>query len=412
MPRVLLLIPVSSREDFQPIHRKPLPWLRNRIRRQLDRLLWRAGIAPGFHYSTYEDRHHSNRGDIAIRRASIELLQDAFGGAAEIAEIGWAEFRALNAAEIDARADLLILGGGGYYFLHDAGRLAPRVAEDAERLRQVRCPIVSLSPGVNWLLQDRRPEWNEQAAEPLPDPTRAVLGRLLGRLQLSSARDNRSRDYLNRIVPGHTVTLADPALFLRPAAPPRAVPEAPPGTLRIGLNIAFHGPNQSRLLPRRLRLYAEFARRLTRRHRCAFVYFVHSDAERAIPPLLRAAGIALAVVDLPAEQMLAWYARLDVHVCQMLHSSILSCNAGVPAVALGYDIKNAAFFETMALERYYLPDASATPERLAALVETALSERSALARHLAARKAALRREMDAYLAAIVAVTAPPGGAGA
>ena len=391
---MLLLIPVSRREEFAPIRRTPWQRLRNRARRALDGLLWRSGLTPQFHYSTYEDRRHSNRGDIAIRIASIALLRAAFGGAVRVADAGWAELRLLDADWIDRHADLLVVGGGGYYGLDDAGCLAARVGQDAALLADLRIPAVSLAPGVNRALGAAG-----ATAEIHPDSV-PVLAGLLGTLRLSSARDRPSREALNRIAPGSTLALADPALFLGPAMAAEGAPDVPDGTLAVGLNLAFHGPDQGAALAGMLRLVGAAARDLAARRRCVFHYFVHSDAERVIPALLRRFGLRVHVVDGPVEEMLAAYGRLDLHVCQMLHSAILACNAGVPAINLAYDIKNAGFFEMMDLAEWCLPAAAVTPAQLATAMQRAAAEGPALRAHLAARRAALRAEMDDYLAGI------------
>lgn len=384
-PAVALLVPVSRREAFAPIRRPPAAWLRNRGRRALDAARARLGLAVAWHHSAYEGHAHTNRGDIAIASASRALLEGALPGA-RIVEIGWAEFPA--AFEwVAAHARLFVLGGGGYFYAHARGRLAGRVARDAALLARLGCPAASLAPGVNRLLEDAAAPWDADSA--------ATLGALLDRLSLSSARDAASVAWLDQARPGRTRLLADPALFLEPAAPPRPRGGGAP---IIGLNLAFHGPASSRALPARLRLLIGAATRLRRRTGCAFQYFVHSEAERAIPPLLRAAGLPVETIDAPAEAMLPRYAALDLHICQMLHSSILAANAGTPFVALGYDIKNAAFAELMGVSACCLPADATTPTQLDAAIAAALDGRAALAATLAARKRALRAGMDAYLA--------------
>jgi polysaccharide pyruvyl transferase WcaK-like protein len=303
-----------------------------------------------------------------------------------VVEIGWAEWP--GAVDWVARhASLLVLGGGGYFYAHAGGKLAGRVARDAASFTRLRCPVVSLAPGVNRLLSDAAARWDADSA--------TTLGALLDRLALSSARDAASVALLEQARPGRTRLLADPALFLAAAGPP--APRAA-GRLTIGLNLAFHGPASSRALPGRLALLIGACQRLMRREQCQFTYFVHSEAERALPPLLRAAGLPVQTVDAPAEAMLPHYAALDLHICQMLHSSILAANAGTPFVALGYDMKNAAFAELMGVSRYCLPADATAPAGLDAAIDAALAGRALLAGMLAARKLALRAEMDAYLA--------------
>ena len=400
-PTLALLIPVSSRQDFQSIRRPPHLWVRNRARRKMDPILLAGGFNPQFHYSTYEDHRHTNRGDIAIRRASIELLDAAFHGAVNIVEIGWSEFELVHADWIDSHIDLFVVGGGGYYFLDAAGRPAPRIARDLAILRKIHCPIASLAPGINGSLSHHRAG---QAGTPGPVAEASeTFGEMLRLLQLSSARDASCQAFLNAVGPAQTVMQADPALFLQPAMPSSPPPELPPGELAVGLNLAFHQPDLGGFLPKRLHVLATAARALARDRACKFFYFVHSNAERVIPSLLRQAGVRVTTVDLPAEQMLVWYKKLDIHICQMLHSSILSINAGVPTINLAYDIKNPAFFDVIGLSYLCVYADSITSEQLFIKMTNALARGPSIRLHLAERKRQLRQSMDDYLAELAAL---------
>jgi polysaccharide pyruvyl transferase WcaK-like protein len=386
MKIVHLLVPVSERTEFVPIRRGPLAWLRNRVRRVLDV----CGVgAP--HFSTWQDAQNTNRGDSAIRIASLQLLRQAFRGGVQVKAIGWDEVLAVDPARVGA----FVLGGGGYFGLHAGGRLAARVARDVDWLREIRGPVVSFAPGVNRALED--------GGADLDDDARATLAELLGRLALSSARDANSCRLLDLVAPGRTTLLADPALFL----------DAPEATahddtvLTVGLNLAFHGHEASAKMPARLQAVAAVARDLARQRPCRFVYFVHEQPERLIPHLLRRACVPVRVVDAGPAAMLAEYRKLDVHVCQMLHSSILAFAAGVPAVAVAYDVKNAGLFELMGLPEFCLADASA----LAAAIADVLARRAGLVAHIAARKAALRADVEAFLASVVLVVRRKQGEG-
>jgi polysaccharide pyruvyl transferase WcaK-like protein len=390
-PVVCLLIPVSAAMEFRPVQRSRVLWLRNRARRAVNWMRFASGLGMDFHFTSYEDHHSTNRGDIAIRLASCELLREAFGTAIEIIEIGWDEVTGLDADAINAHADLFVIGGGGYYFLDRAGRLSQRIPRDLAVLRRLTCPVISLCPGVNRLLPDRKGD--PITVDPL---ARAQFAELLHLMQLSSVRDELSRQVLDLVVPGRTVALADPALFLRPATPPP--PRQADGILHVGLNIAFHDTRPNQEMPQRLRLVVEVAQAMARRWPCRFHYFVHSEAERLIPSLLRHLGVRVTVVDAPSSAMVTAYAGLDLHICQMLHSSILCLNAGVPAINLSYDVKNAGFLDMMGLHGFCLPGPETGRDELLAAVEQVLARRPSLVSTIAARKIALKRDMDAYLA--------------
>jgi lipopolysaccharide exporter len=388
-----LLIPVSTKTEFQPIRRNSFARLRNHLRRKFDSLKLFSGLPMRLHYSAWLDYENTNRGDIAIRVASRQLIASAFGGNVEFIEISWDEVQQIEASWINERADLFVIGGGGYYFLDASGRLSPRVARDLNFLRKLDCPIISFCPGLNRLLTPGKDDGSI-------DPTdREVLSSLLDHLDLSSVRGDVDRALLDQIQPGKTVRLVDPALFLSLERPANFSPRINDGTLYVGLNIAFHGPNTSRTMPDRVRVVAAAARELARRQSCRFFYFVHFDSEFFVPRLLRRQGVPVTVISAPPAEMLAWYGELDLHICQMLHSSILSLNSGVPTINLGYDVKNAAFFNVMGLTEYCLPGFDTDAARLTTVIETLLTRRTELIHHIASRKAELRRELDDFLTA-------------
>jgi hypothetical protein len=213
-------------------------------------------------------------------------------------------------------------------------------------------------------------------------------------LGLCSVRDPTTQRMLEPIRPGRIECVADPALFLEPAPAPD---EAPFDGWRIGLNLAFHDPIVSRDVLSRLDLLSGLARFPSGIRPCRFVYFVHSDAERLLPRLLRRAGVPVQVVDGDPREMLAAYRQLDLHVCQMLHSGILAINAGVPTINLGYDVKNAGFFELIGMAGFSVPAATVQLPDLVERARLLLAQRDAVSLQLRQRKATLRAGMDAFL---------------
>jgi O-antigen/teichoic acid export membrane protein len=397
-PVVCLLLPTSLRTEYQPIRRGSLARLRNRLRQQFDLLRWFCGLEVKFFYSDWEERRNTNRGDISIRLASRELVEQAFACEVQFIEIAWEEVPEYDADWINDRVDLFVIAGGGYYFLEEDGKLTPRVERDLALLKRLSCPVVSLCPGVNRLIIS---DWG--LPEVYPDDL-PVLTEFLDQLSLSSIRAESGREILEHACPGKTVRLVDLALFLLPKVPANLAPRQQNGTLRVGLNVAFHGPNTGSTMLDRLRVIATAARDLASRQPCEFFYFVHYDAERLIPRLLRHLGVPVRVVDAPPQEMLAWYSQLDLNICQMLHSSIFSLNVGVPTINVSYDVKNSSFFRVMALDDYCLPGYSTDAARLIATIEMVMARRAELKRQIAARKAELRQEVNQFLSAITSVT--------
>lgn len=54
----------------------------------------------------------------------------------------------------------------------------------------------------------------------------------------------------------------------------------------------------------------------------------------------------------PAGKLASLYRTLDLHLCEMLHSSIFAVAAGVPTLNVSYDVKNRAFYEMLGIDRF------------------------------------------------------------
>ncbi len=80
---------------------------------------------------------------------------------------------------------------------------------------------------------------------------------------------------------------------------------------------------------------------------------------------------------------------MDFVICQMLHASILSASAGVPSINVGYDVKNASFYELMGQPELCIPHDEISVERLSSLWRDAIGRRAALAAQLGVRKTEL-----------------------
>jgi len=395
-PRVKIFVvsTFSSRTENIAIRRSAMGWLRNRARRRLDLMAWGLGGKWPFHYSTYVDHHDSNRGDSAIRRASIQLLRQAFSDAVEIAEFGWDDVDEDFVTRATGDADMVVIAGGGYFFFDANGNLPDRLIRHLDAFSRLRCPVVGLGLGLNCLLsqKDDPPRLTARSA--------AILERFLDRLALCSVRDEVTRAAL-AIGSRSPVVTGDPALLLTGQDVVLPVRQAGDG-LWVGVNLAFHGPASTLLLARLFPVVVEALREFRSTRRCRFLYFVHSDAERLIPRLLARADIDMTVVDCAPEAMVSWYGLLDIHLCEMLHSAILATNAGIPAVNLAYDVKNLAFYELMGLVDI-LPAATVTAAEIVERLVGIADERDLRRQAILRRTAALRNEVEVFLASVAAL---------
>ena len=342
--RICLFLPTPRHTSNVPVAETASARMRRRLRRSVDRIVWR--FSPARHLSNYAwtDLVNSNKGDHAIRMAIGAQIAAAMAPQpVTFTEVGWDDMTPDDAEAIGRSHDLFVIAGSGYFTLGPHGQATPRLLRDCESLERLRCPAVAYGTGTNR---------NFDAAGHDPGPADDVsstgniaLARLLGRLGAVGVRDANTQQALQRLTDRPVELMGDPVLFW-PEAPP-AVARPLGQRLRIGVNLAYHGAAMDARMARNLPVYAAFLRRLAAELSAELHYIVHYDAERAVPPMLRSHGVTLAVHDVPAAGLAPVYRTLDLHVCEMLHSSIIAIAAGVPTMNIGYDVKNRAFFELL-----------------------------------------------------------------
>lgn len=390
--RILLYALIPATRELEPIARAPFIFLRNRARRLLEFLAWRITGVWRAHYSTFEDRTNSNRGDMAIRIGARRQLERAFAGRdVKIDEVAWGD---LGKAIAEARTpyDLIVIAGGGYLFADTEGRLPPRFAADVEALGRTSTPVVAVSIGLNHLIMPGK----APAADVFHPDQHALIRRFIDRVDLISLRDDATREALAAVDPACGRVIIDPAFLLvspSDARPRRSEPKKP---LSVGLNLAFHGAHATVINRHLLRETAEALNTFAASTPVRFTYFIHSDSERAIVTALRLWGLSVDVVDGEVDAMLAAYRQQDMHVGQMLHSTIFAMAAGVPAIAVAYDTKSQAFFSLFGLDAYCLDATSADRHTLLAAMCRLAADRQGVAAKIAGRGAALRAEAAGF----------------
>jgi polysaccharide pyruvyl transferase WcaK-like protein len=218
---------------------------------------------------------------------------------------------------------------------------------------------------------------------------------------LISVRDEATRHALAAVAPNAPTVVIDPAFLLvstfdvdRRRHRNRAADANTP--LAVGLNIAFHGTHAGtinrRLLSETLRAFQQFGAAVP----CRFCYFVHSDSEHGIVDALRLGGLSIEVIEGDVDTLLTAYKRLDLHVGQMLHSTIFAMSVGVPALSVAYDTKSLAFFSLFGLSHLCLDATALDSKGLLAAMRKLLAERERTAAVLSARGAALRTDAAGF----------------
>jgi polysaccharide pyruvyl transferase WcaK-like protein len=142
-----------------------------------------------------------------------------------------------------------------------------------------------------------------------------------------------------------------------------------------------------------------------------FCYICHLRADVTVPLYFRLRGIRMQIRRPDAPGLPDAYRDLDLHVCQMMHSSILSLRAGVPTVNLGYDIKNAALFDMLGLSEFCLQADNLVPSRVLAAVGKLLANKHTIMGRTSAAIEGLKRTRDAFFLELVRTMSidPKGG---
>ncbi len=393
--KIFIYTDIPQARERRLKQRPLLELLRNRAGRALDFAQWRVRGRVRFQHYSYADREFSNSGDIAIRIAIEEDLQRAFAPAGiEFIEYGFGDLSSGVVERANCEADLFVITGGAYIHYNSEGSINRRLREDLPYIEKLTCPVITYGISISSQLAPGRDVRTSQLA---PE-SMELLRRFRSRLALCSVRDKQSRTIFEAASdkPIHLIT--DPVLFLQHPGAARLS-----GTPRVGVNLTFHGAHADRLLERNLKIYIAGLKTLQRRTGCQFFYLAHSDGERLIIRLLRGAGIPLEVASIDVREMLRWYRAMDIVICQMLHSSIFSANAGTPFLNLAYDVKNLLFCEALGVPEYCIPSYELTPEQLSEKAEALLKDRERVAARIAERKASLREGNEAFLKDVTAL---------
>jgi hypothetical protein len=378
-----------------PVAETAIARLKRRLRRTADRLAW--SVRPAQHSLNYAwtDLENSNKGDHAIRLAIRAQIAAAMAPRpVTFTEVGWDELTPDAADEIGRHHDLFVIAGSGYFFLDRHGNAAARLDRDSKLLGRLQCPAVAYGPGLNRNLSPPDPGATV-SADDVSSGGAEVLARLLSHLVAVGVRDANTQRVLQRLTDQRVELMGDPVLFW-PEPPPAA--SRPVGQkMRIGINLAYHSNAMGARLASNLPVYASFLRRLATEMPAELHYIIHYDAERAVPLMLDSHGVKLVVHDVPANELASLYRTLDLHVCEMLHSSIIAIAAGVPTLNVSYDVKNRAFYEMLGIDRFCLDSQHLSEASLWQAAQALVAEREDFVATVAASTAPLQRTRDGLL---------------
>lgn len=403
-PVVYLYVPISAASEYRPLEETGLAKARAAVKRCRDRLFWSVLRRDAFDYHAWRTTEYTNRGDIAIRQAIRQILERKLGYSARFVELDWGTLDEAAVAKINEHADLFVICGGGYVSADAAtGRLS-RVIEDVALLPNIRCPVAAFAIGYNCVHEVPQ---NEILRE-LPPETVFKLKQLASSCGRIASRDRMLADIFADVAGTPVPVIGDPAFFLDDGQEKSMpLPASHDGDIRIGINLALHGPITADIFRSHLQVYTEFLKHLQRTQRVTFHYFVHCETERIAISLLRKHGIRLHVVDLPPRRMIATYRQMDAVICQMLHASILASNAGVPSLNIGYDTKNLSFYELMDLPWLCIPHEQVVQDVLAERFVSMMTRREEIISKIAQRKAQLSAATDLFADSLAEIARSP-----
>lgn len=393
--RVLLYlyVPVPSSLACTPVIRSPFAKLKNRVRRAYDFWQWRALRNVTAHYSSHSKYKNSNRGDIAIGYAIQSLIKNHEPELDFcIKEIGWHDLNTEIIEIINETADIFVIGGGGYFHAGTDGKIFQLCYNDLPLIQSIKIPKFGFCLGVNRLIAAGMTDVNE-----LNDKRSLELLRKYSKtLEIIAVRDRYSMRSFEKAGARNVHLVADPVFFWEESFAHENVFDKH-DIIQIGINFAFHGEFSTRIWKRNVELYLSFLHKFSKKVDARFVYFLHSDEERYVIQSLLAAGLNFDVVDAEPLVMLSEYAKLDIHIGQMMHSCIMAASVHVPVISLAYDTKNSGFFNMIGMDDYVININEFTVESLMDAVYKLIERRAELASFLRYRQLALRDDLEDLL---------------
>ncbi len=400
--RIVIYGAVSAPAPTETAWQRLKSSIRIALTKSRDILAWKRGSASGLNYKNYLTLSSINRGDEAITTATRKqfLRHDP---QLEFIDVDWGGLGSALRQHAAQGIDLVVISGSGYISLDGKGNLSERIAEDLQALAATAVPMVLYGIGVNQLLESRTGVDGVHVAA----SSEASLRQILACASLISVRDQASQTLLQKFTEKTVSLTGDPALYyvdVKPAAETLA-PEAKKQAV-IGINFALHGPAATARLKRNLPAYVATLKKLQQLSGCRYVYFEHYGAELIIPQLLAVSGIETERVSGDPDILSEAYARLNLHIGEMLHSNILATSSGTPTIALAYDIKHTGFFTLLDIQRNCFSSVAFDPDLVIHTALEMLEAESIVRARIRARREALEIAATSFVADCISLATP------
>jgi hypothetical protein len=389
--RIGLYVAVPSALEDKPIQGSWFAKCKSAFVRLIDTLNWHLFRRGTIRYHHWDTRYGSNKGDAAIRESTKDTLRAALAPIAlEFEEFEWGQLAGVSGDRISDRWDAFVVGGSGYVTSDEYGNVSPRMDSDLPALKLMNCEKILFGVGWNTLLTEGG------KIEPLSSDASSLVKRTYAEFGLCSVRDSATKLLFDNLSDTSAFLMGDPALFWYPKARYLSLPKSP-DVLRVGLNFALHGSIGAARFEKMFDTYCVLLGEIQRRHRVEFHHVRHSYAERLVPSIFRSRGIRITGHNPRPDQLIDLYSQLDLHICEMMHSSILSMAAGTPAINLAYDIKNVGFYDLMQLPQFCHPIWGLDHGAFLSSVDEAIADRNSFSKNILLRKQELQGVQEIFM---------------
>lgn len=298
-------------------------------------------IKPIFYYHVGT----SNRGDMAIKKAIVEAIEENLEVSFSYFNIKTDELtegRIIN--QLNSEGSALIIAGSGLYtnYPKSSGWYFPC---KTRLFKKIKIPIILLGIGNNLNLK------GDFLNTELTLEAKNSIKMINDQSVISTVRDRRTWNLLNSIgVKNHELML-DPGNFLKVKKVPKEK--------KVAIQIAQHAPILGRFdggeegqknRTRHIKLFAHMSQYLQSKG-YEVVFITHDSLEHSLVNDLLKYNNQIKYLNTDnLDTMLEEYASCEFTIAMKMHSAIMSFAAGTPAINLYYDIKSANYLKMINCE--------------------------------------------------------------
>lgn len=288
----------------------------------------------------------NNAGDFLIKHRASQLFA-ALRPDREIVDLdGWLPFDEGTLDLVNASAALILMGGPALQ-----EHMYPRVYPLVPALNAIKVPIIAM--GIGW--KSARGEWEDTHTYPLAPGTLRLLDRIRDSGTLSSVRDFHTLNVLGARGYGNYLMTGCPAYYDLPSIGAQAAAPDRFGKVAFSLGVSFvRSAAMERLMKEQVLLLKE--RFQDSRFEVVFHHSLdpdkflkvyagskrHNDRHNAFARWLDGQGIPYMDIAGSAENLIAYYEGVDLHIGYRVHAHIFMASRSRPSVLIAEDGRGKA----------------------------------------------------------------------